>query len=177
MSAIRRNGMWLVAVLVVAAAVHVASVALLPHVIMNRTMGAIAHRTGVNKMAHTPRPTAAARGIVRPSPDLLYSTCVFDVSGGPVRVHANGMPSTYWSVSLFDDRTDNFYVINDRQAKSGGVDFLIAAPGTRADRAQLPIVVAPSNRGLVLVRTLIDDDKRLAEIEAARRHAACEPFK
>lgn len=177
MSAIRRNWMWLAAVLAVAAVVHVASVMLLPHVIMNRTMGAIAHRTGVNKMAHAPRPTAAARGIVRPSPDLLYSTCVFDVSGGPVRVHVSGMPDTYWSVSVFDNETDNFYVINDRQAKSGGVDFVIAAPGTRADRTKPPVVVAPSTRGLVLFRTLIDDDKRLAEIDAGRRHAACEPFK
>ena len=176
MSAIRRNWMWLAAVLAVAAVVHVASVMLLPHVIMNRTMGAIAHRTGVNKMAHAPRPTAAARGIVRPSPDLLYSTCVFDVSGGPVRVHASGMPDTYWSVSLFDNQTDNFYVINDRQAKGGGVDFVIVGP--HQDKQPIGTVVrSPSTRGLVLFRTLIDDDKRLAEIDAARRHAACETLK
>lgn len=177
MSAIRRNWMWLVAVLAVAAVVHVASVMLLPHIIMNRTMGAIAHRTGLNKMAHAPRPTAAARGIVRPSPDLLYSTCVFDLSAGPVRVHASGMPNTYWSVSLFDAETDNFYVLNDRQAKNGGVDFVIAAPGYLVDRTKLPVVVSPTDRGLVLFRTLIDDDKRLAEIDRARRGAACEALK
>ena len=175
MSAIRRNWMWLVAVLAVAAVVHIASVIALPRLIMWRTMSAIAHRTGLNKMAHAPRPTSASRGIVRPSPDLLYSTCVFAVGAGPVRVHASGMPDTYWSVSLFDAATDNFFVINDRQAKNGSVDFVIVGP--RQDK--LPagqIVRAPSDRGLVLFRTLIDDDKRLADIDRARRGAACEAF-
>jgi uncharacterized membrane protein len=178
MSALRRNGMWLVAVLVVAAAVHVASVMLLPHIIMNRTMGAIAHRTGVNKMSHAPQPTAAARGVVRPSPDLLYSTCIYDLdaAGGALRVHASGMPDTYWSVSLFDNETDNFYVVNDRQAKDGAVDFLIIAPGAFVDGTRLPVVVAPTKRGIVLFRTLIDDETHFADIDRARHGAACEPF-
>ena len=176
MSRLMRAAPWLLATLAVAAAVHAASLMLVPHIIMNRTMGAIAHRAGVNTMAHAPRPTAAARGIVRPSPDLLYSTCVFDVSASPLRVHASGMPKTYWSVSLFDSETNNFYVINDRQAKNGGVDFIIVGP--HQDKQPFGTVVrSPSERGLVLFRTLIDDDKHLAEIDAARRHAACEPFK
>ena len=176
MSAIRRNWLWLVATLIVAAAVHVASVMLLPHIIMNRAMGRIAHRAGINNMLHDPRPTAAARGVVRPSPDLLYSTCVYDLSGGPVRVHASGMPSTYWSVSLFDNETNNFYVINDRQAKTGGVDFVIVPPNQDKEPPG-KFVRSPSLRGLVLFRTPIDDDKHFAEIDAARRHAACETLK
>ncbi len=175
MSALARNLQWLPVVLIAAAIVHVASVMLLPHVIMHRTMGAIVQRSGYNTMAHAPRPTAASRGIVRPSPDLLYSTCVFDVGAGPVRVQASGMPDTYWSVSLFDDRTNNFYVLNDRQAKTGSVDFVIVGP--HQDRQPRGTVVrAPSNRGLVLFRTLIDDDKRLTQIDAARRHATCGPL-
>jgi uncharacterized membrane protein len=41
----------------------------------------------------------------------------------------------------------------------------------------LGTVRAPAARGLVLVRTLIDDEKRLGRIDAARRHAACEPVR
>ncbi|MBV9043951.1 MAG: DUF1254 domain-containing protein [Alphaproteobacteria bacterium] len=178
MSWARRNWMWLVATVLVAVVMHVGSVILIPRAIMARTMGVIAGRIGMNKMAYAPRPSAAARGVVRPSPDLLYSTCVYDLdaAGGAVRVHASGMPKTYWSVSLFDANTDNFYVINDRKAKGDGVDFVIVAPGAAAD-TKLPVVVAPTNRGLVLFRTLINDEKHFAEIERARRGAACEPFK
>ena len=39
------------------------------------------------------------------------------------------------------------------------------------------MVVAPTNKGIVLVRTLIDDETHFAEIDAARRHAACEAYR
>jgi uncharacterized membrane protein len=179
MSWARRNWSWIVATLIVAALVHGASVMLLPRVIMLRTMAVISKAGGLNAMTHAKRPTAAARGIVRPSPDLLYSTCVFDlnVAGGAVRVHASAMPDTYWSVSLFDAQTNNFFVLNDRQAKGGAADFLVIAPGAFIGGTKLPVVVAPTTRGLVLFRTLINDEKHVAQIDAARRHAACEPFR
>ena len=45
---------------------------------------------GIQPVGACPPPlTAQSRGIVLPSPDLLYSVCVFDVSQGPVRVTAN----------------------------------------------------------------------------------------
>ena len=56
-------------------------------------------------------------------------------------------------------------------------DFLIIAPGAFVDGTKLPVVVAPSNKGIVLFRTLINDDEHVAEIDAARRHAACEPYR
>jgi uncharacterized membrane protein len=173
MSAVTRNWRWLLATLLLAAAVHVISVAYLPGFIMGRTMAGAARLSGgVNRMYFSARPTAASRGVVRPSPDLLYAACVFDVSNGPVRVHGSGMPQTYWSVSLFDDDTDNFFVLNDRQAKDGSFDFTIVPLNTE----KLPpgkVVRARSLRGLVLLRVLIDDDARLPAIDKARRHVAC----
>jgi uncharacterized membrane protein len=175
MRRIARNWGWLAATLLVAGAVQVASVYALPHLIMARTMTGISRNAGINKMAHGPRPTAASRGVVRPSPDLLYSTCVYDLDTGPEHVHARGMPKTYWSVSLFDAETNNFYVVNDRQAKDGSVDFFIAAPRQAAPLGGV-VVRSPSTKGLVLFRTLIDDEAHFAAIDAARRHAMCEPF-
>lgn len=174
MSLLTRNWGWIAATLLVAAAVHVASVALVPHMIMQVTMRAIG-RGGINTMMFGRRPTSASRGVVRPSPDLLYSSCVFDLSAGPVHVSAHGMPQTYWSVSLFDAETNNFFVLDDRQAKTGDVDFTIVPPDQ--DRQPRGMVVrSPTRTGLVLFRTLIDDDARLAAIDAARRHASCAPY-
>jgi uncharacterized membrane protein len=167
---------WILATLAVAVVVHLASVAFLPRLIMLRTMGGIARAAhGPNHLMFGARPTAANRGVVRPSPDLLYSSCVFDLRDGPVRVRAVGMPKTYWSVSVFDADTNNFFVENDRKA-GDHVDFLIVASGT-AGGAGLPRVETPTHSGIVLFRTLIDDDKRLGEIDAARRHASCEAYR
>ena len=178
MSALRRNWGWLAALFAVAAVVHVASVTAVPRVIMAITMSRIAKGAGINTIFHTARPTSASRAVVRPSPDLLYSTCVYDLdaAGGALRVHAKGMPHTYWSVSVFDAATNNFHVVNDAKAGDDSVDFLVIAPGAFIDGTRLPVVVAPTARGLVLFRTLINDETHFAQIDAARRHAACEPF-
>lgn len=178
MNALVRNWPWLVATLLLALAVHVASVYLVPRFIMLRTMAAISRNAGVNAISHGQRPTARSRGVVRPSPDLLYSTCIYDLGAahGALRVHARDMPATYWSVSLFDADTNNFFVMNDHQAKNGAVDFLLISPGAFVDGNRLPVVIAPSERGIVLFRTLINDETHIAQIDAARRHAGCEVY-
>jgi uncharacterized membrane protein len=168
---------WIAATLAVAVVAHVASVMFLPRAIMLRTMAGITRAAhGPNHLVFGNRPTAANRGVVRPSPDLLYSSCVFDLerAGGAVRVRARGMPRTYWSVSAFDADTNNFFVVNDRKA-GDHVDVLIVAPGYGGS-STLPKVESPTRRGIVLFRTLIDDDKRLKEIDAARRHASCDAY-
>jgi uncharacterized membrane protein len=171
MSFLARRLPYIALALALAAAVHVASVFYLPDLIMMRVMAKVGPRA--NTMLHTPRPSETSRAVVRPSPDLLYSTCVYDLSraGGRLRVHASGMPDTYWSVSAFDAHTDNFFVLDDRHAKGGRFDITLAAP----DAARPGDIPSPTARGIILVRTLIDDDAHLARIDAARRGARCEP--
>lgn len=174
---IARYWKWIAATLLVAAAVHVATVFLLPRLIMLRTVASISKQAAANTIVHAPRPNARSRGVVRPSPDMLYSICVYDLgaAGGAIRVSTHDMPDTYWSVSLFDLDTNNFYALNDRQTKAGAADFLLSAPGASVGSAGLPVVVPPTNRGIVLFRTLISDESRLAEIDTARQFAACRP--
>lgn len=161
---------WILATLVVAMAVHVGSVWVLPHVVMSR---ALAQMGAVNAIHFGRRADASARGVVRPSPDLLYSSCPFDLSRGPLRVRAPVPRGSYWSVSLFDAWTNNFYVLNDRQAH-GWVDFILVGP--HQDKQPLGHVVrAPTEHGLVLFRTLIDDENNFAALDAARRQATCAP--
>jgi hypothetical protein len=41
----------------------------------------------------------------------------------------------------------------------------------------LPAVAAPTRRSIVLFRTLVNDEARLAGIDAARHNATCQPYK
>jgi uncharacterized membrane protein len=177
---IARSWKWIGAALLVAAVVHGASVLFLPRFIMLRTMAGIAKTAGgANTMMHAPRATWHSRGVVRPSPDLLYSICVYDLGAadGAVRVSTHDMPETYWSVSVFDADTNNFYALNDQQAKTGAADFILMPQGRSAGAEQLPVVTASTNRGIVLFRTLVNDEDHVAGIDAARHNAVCEPFK
>jgi uncharacterized membrane protein len=174
----REWGVWILATFVVAAIVHVGSVYAVPSLIMHRALAMMTRNADFNTLRFSARPTSESRAIVRPSPDLLYSACPYDLAkaNGALRVQATVPPGTYWSVSAFDAQTNNFYVRNDRQTPSGAVDFLIIAPGAYIQNNRLPVVVSPSNRGLVLFRTLINDEARLADIDNARRRASCAPY-
>jgi uncharacterized membrane protein len=176
---IARGWKWIAATLLVAAVVHGVTVLFLPRFVMLRTMNGIAKTTGAaNAILHAPRATWRSRTVVRPSPDLLYSICVYDLgAAGAVRISTHDMPQTYWSVSVFDADTNNFYAINDQQAKSGAADFILMPQGKSTEASRLPVVAAPTNRGIVLFRTLVNDEADVAQIDAARHNAACEPYK
>ena len=177
---IAKSWKWIAATLLVAAVVHGASMFLLPRLIMLRTMAGIAKQTaGINTILHSPRADWHSRGVVRPSPDLLYSICVYDLdaAGGAVRVSTHDMPKTYWSVSVFDADTNNFYALNDRQASTGAADFVLTAPGKSTGAGRLPVIATPTGRGIVLFRTLVNDEADIVGIDAARHNTACQPYK
>jgi uncharacterized membrane protein len=176
---IARGWKWIAAMLLAAAVVHGVTMLFLPRFVMLRTMNGITRTTdAANAILHAPRATWRSRTVVRPSPDLLYSICVYDLGvAGAVRISTHDMPQTYWSVSVFDADTNNFYAINDQQAKSGAADFILVPQGKSAEANRLPVVTAPTNRGIVLFRTLVNDEADVARIDAARHNAACAPYK
>ena len=148
-----------------------------PYLIMSRAMSGIAKRAGgFNAPLSTHLPNAASRDIVKPSPDLLYTACAFDIREGPVLI--GGTPSqAYWSVALYASNTDNFFVINDRQAQGGPAFVVISTARMRdripAERQSLKVVEPPSDKGIVLFRYLVLDRQDLAKAEAAQRTAVC----
>jgi uncharacterized membrane protein len=163
---------WVLAAIVLGVGLHVALIYALPHLVMTR---AFARLGAANNIHHGARVDAASRTIVRPSPDLLYSDCPYDLSKGALRITATVPPNTYWSVSAFDSRTDNFFVLDDRDV-NGAVDFVLIAKGMTANAGALPVVISPTQHGVLLFRTLIDDEKHFATLDKSRRNARCGAF-
>jgi len=168
---------WLLLASGIVLVVHVATVRLLPTIVMGVATASMARVSGFNSAVFPPRADATSRAIVRPSPDLLYAGCAFDVRHGPLRIRAEVPRDTYWSLSMFAANTDNFFVVNDRQAESSTVDLVLARAGTAVTLpAGARLVEAPSSRGIVLTRTLIAGDQHLGELDAARRRFTCAPL-
>jgi uncharacterized membrane protein len=162
--------------------VHVLAVWAAPRLIMQVLMhGPMAQAMNMQNQAAFPPPvTAASRTVVMPSPDMLYSVCVFDVTAGPVRVTANPALPTYWSIALYASNSDNFFVVNDRKAGVKPVDLWLVSEGANADAKPVPagaqVVVTPTKTGFLLMRVLTGDYPSEKQwIETARLTLVCAP--
>ena len=150
-----------------------------PDFIMARAMDRIlAGGAALNAVTHAPPVTETNRGVVRPSPDILYSICPFDLSTGPLLVQAQWpQDGSYASISLYDARTNNIFTLSDRdRAASQGRSAAIwlDRPGSMAEPDGATPVRSPSDTGLVLYRRIVEDPSRLAEADAGRRSFLCE---
>jgi uncharacterized membrane protein len=197
-------------VAVVAVVSHIAAVRLVPLVVMDRvfagisrgataadtgTAGAelanylepgraqlIRQRQGVNVALPAPRPNARNQKVVRPSPDLLYTACLFDVSARPLQVTAPAQDS-YVSLSGFAANTDNFFVINDRQlapGPEGRKRFNVVIRSKTTAAVPLPpgalLIETPTDRGVLLFRSLIPSTDSLEALYRYQAQQLCNPL-
>jgi uncharacterized membrane protein len=173
---IRRWWVPTLAVLVVALVVHLVVVVSAPRVAMTVAGYRIADRAGgTNAWLHAERVTPQTQEVVRSSPDLAYSACVWDLSAGPVRISAPTWDD-YFSLSLYDSRSINFLVANNRDGEDG-VELLLATPEQAADltgTGGVPTVTAPSTTGVALLRYLAPTPSAFTRADAVRRSAVCE---
>jgi uncharacterized membrane protein len=143
-----------------AAALHLLAVFLIPRLIMNRV---IATATGEGAQPYLPPPIDHThRRVVMPSPDLLYAVCAYDLTDGALHIQLKGTYPRYWSIALYNSNSDNFLTISSDAIGERGVDITIDE--TRSTR-----------QGLLLMRVMTGASPQwLAEAEAFRQLLRCE---
>lgn len=127
---------------------------------------------GMNVMHYGTLPTPANQPIVRPSPDLAYSTCPYDLSKGPVLISVTPVPGRYTSLSIFDARTDVAFVRNDVQAGGKPFDIVLARVGQPVPAGK-EVVRVGYDRGIALVRQLLNAPSEIATLDGIRRKTTC----
>ena len=159
-------------VLSIALASHVAALLLVPRAMFTSVVGKPFEGAGTNQLGHRelPKPGMGAWG---PSPDLLYSKCLYDVSAGPVRIRTP-VPDSYWSMSVYAENTDLVAVVNDRELPGHRLDAVFALEG-QATPAGVRVIQVPTARGVALFRTLVSDPTQEAPLDALRRQGSCGP--
>ena len=155
---------------------HVVTIMAAPQVIMAVAMHRLSQQGAlVNRFRFMPRVDARARAVVRPSPDLAYAACVYDLARGPILVSAG--PSAdhgYASLSVFAADSD-MIAVDDSFAHPAGQHFVLALPG-QAVPTGVPVVRAVSRRGVILDRRLAPDAAAFAAADAGRRGDTCAPL-
>ncbi len=146
-----------------------------PYVLMEVATQRITTLSPWNSFTHAPPVDARRQFVVRPSPDLLYSTCPFDLSAGPVEVTAVPVPDRYSSISVFDSRTDVVFVKNDEQMGGQPMRVVLARAGQRVP-AGVEVVRLRTPKGIVLQRVLLADPAEAATVDPVRSQARCAPL-
>jgi uncharacterized membrane protein len=62
----------------------------------------------------------------------------------------------YWSLSLYAANSDNFFVIDDREARMGAEITLVRRGRAHPEGASM-VVESPTTRGVALIRRLAPD--------------------
>ena len=155
---------------------HVGLVLIVPHFLMSVATGRVSQDgAAINRFIFGPRTTQNSRGVVRPSPDLAYSTCAFDLSDGPLLIEAAPSPNAgHVSLSVFAANTDNIAVFDTAQFPQG-IRFVLARPG-QATPAGERVVISPSDKRIVLDRRLAPNAELFAAADQARRADTCGPI-
>ena len=169
---------WFVPVLVglvLAVVVWQAALTVFPGQLMSLAVKRISGTGGFNTFAHGALATDKARAIVRPSPDLAYSSCPFDLSKGPVLIEATPVAAPYWSLSVFDAQTNAVFVRNDHDGQHKPVKLALARPGQNVP-AGVETLRLDGDKGIALIRILVESRDAFPAIDTARRAARCGPL-
>jgi len=154
--------------LVVAVAVHIITVIAIPRIIVKKYLA----KFPANCLLTGQKTTAYSATAIRPSPDLVYSVVCYDVSRDAVKLTAKVPTDTYWSVSCYQDNSDNFFVINNRQVKSNPAEILLVRQGMKVlNTGKATVVFSPTNRGILSVRHLLVSDDKYSELKTIQNES------
>jgi uncharacterized membrane protein len=164
---------YVIGALLVAVLSHIAFIHATPRVLMGVALDRIS-AAGANIWHMGDRVTPLSRTIVRPSPDFAYSACAYDLSRGPLSVRVAPWHA-YWSVSLYAANSDNYFVIDDREARNGAEIVLVRHRRDAPDDAARP-VESPTTRGIALIRRLAPTSDEYNRARGVARADVCGPL-
>ncbi|MBU6395480.1 MAG: DUF1254 domain-containing protein [Sphingomonadales bacterium] len=162
----------LLVVAAVAVSSYYATLAAAPFALMRLAEARVARTAPVNHFTHSPPVRADRQFVVRPSPDLLYSLCPFDLTAGPLEISAVPVPGHYSSISIFDARTDVAFVRNDEEMAGRPMRVVLALAGQSVPAGVETVRTGYAN-GIVLQRVLLADPSEAAAVDPVRRRTMC----
>lgn len=157
--------------LIFAAATAWAAIGAIPYGLMKIASDRLG-QGGVNTMSYGNLANPDRQPVVRPSPDLAYSSCPYDLSAGPLAIDVTPVPGRYSSLSVFDAATDVIFVRNDVEAGGNPFRIIVAREG-QAVPPGAEVVRTNHDRGIALIRLLLKDPKEIAGLNAVRRQSSC----
>ena len=157
--------------LIVAAATAYAAIWAIPYGLMNVAIERLGQGE-INTMSYGNLATPERQPVVRPSPDLAYSSCPYNISDGPIAIDVAPVPGRYTSLSIFDAATDVIFVRNDVEADGKPFRIIVARAGQAVPKGA-EVVRTNHDHGIALIRLLLKDPAEIGTLDTVRRQSSC----
>lgn len=123
-----------------------------------------------HNQTYGPRRNAARRA----NPDSIISSMAYDLSDGPVRIAGETWPR-YWSISFYQQNSDNFFVMNDLEMASRSFQFILALADQDTSSMEGVPVISPTPKGIMLIRRFAAEASDMPGIIANQDALTCAP--
>ena len=167
---------WLLGIAAFAWAGQYVLALLLPNLAMETLYLLGDERYGHNQLVVAPVPDENSRQVVRPSPDLLYASCLYNLQDGALTIEAP-VPERYWSMQFYQMNTDNYAGLTNQRAERNRVGTIARVTLISADQSpedyEGEVIQSPTSRGIVLLRASAIGDR--SEQQAALDASSCRP--
>ena len=134
--------------------------------------------TGANESVNTvllktDTANSDTRGLKRPSSDIMYSICTYDVKYKPLII-TSSIPDSYWSISFYSDNTDNFVTLNDHDIENNYLKISLAGVNSEPKKVSNgTVVVSPTDTGYALVRMFVGNGENLQNLKDIQETLNC----
>lgn len=187
MSALDRilaGSLWLLGVLFVAGIVHILSIFALPDLESTDAYGRLAALASPARMTMLPRPSPGAEILPFADPAIVQGVCLYDLSQGALRLRGSVDGDRLLTLSFRTPSGEVFYSMTDRAAQHGKINVLVLSPeqleaieSEADDEEDLPQelrLIAPTQRGIILVSSLASLPSERLEAEARVKAISCQ---
>ncbi len=170
------NLRWLSVGVILAATVHLVVVYATPVVLTSLTLNRLLEKAPANTMFHHPEGTITMAKEELANPNMLVSTCVFDVTKKPLRVETL-VPETFWSLAMYTRDRKAFFVLNESQTPVKNVTIDLVGPTSGRDYLKqdmsVPIIESPNDQGIIVMRMLASDQNKRNDLREMRTASRC----
>jgi|TARA_B110001454_G_scaffold191123_1_gene190634 uncharacterized membrane protein len=129
--------------------------------------------SSVNKIFHGEKINSNSRKVIRPSPDLLYSGCGYDVTYSPVVITSKVL-NTYWAMSFYSANSDNFAILNDLDIDSEDLKVYLFGPNSKPIKITDGFAIfSPTDKGVMLIRRFIGNEDNIEEMYRNQETLTC----
>ncbi|NRA28919.1 MAG: DUF1254 domain-containing protein [Parvularculaceae bacterium] len=111
--------------------------------------------------------------VARSNPDSMVTRVAYDLSEGSLRLRGETW-ADYWSLSVYQQNTDNVFVINAQQIQGRTFDFTLSPSQDSPVRSPSQRIISPTTKGILLIRRFVVSEDDVPAVHANQDSMTCE---